>query len=199
MKVKNFLDYFDETVEYPTDIAYNPMPWNVCWSYISSTFLNGFINYVNPISCYVVNRYTKESENISKRGVIIRNKGEYDWQKFKGTKKELIDLIVSEEKEMSHTDLSCFGDDIIVLAEIEDERNNKKGYNKFMFFWFDRDVSDCSIGRIKTEDYKEFLVESLGNWLAKEFGDNKKHEEKCGDESGFHKLPLSFFKGWVKF
>ena len=68
-----------------------------------------------------------------------------------------------------------------------------------MFFWFDMDVSDCSIGRIKTEDYKGFVVKSLENWLIEEFRNNKNHEEVHEDENGFHKLPLSFIKGWVKF
>lgn len=193
---KEFWDYFDDTVEYPKDIVYNPIPWNVAWTYISSTFLNGFVNYVNPIACYVVNRYVKETEDITENNVSIKKIGDNNWHKFTGTKKELIDAIVSGEVEFYHTDLSCFGDDIIILAEIEDERNNEKGKNKFMFFWFDMDVSDCSIGRIKTDDYKEFVVESLENWLTKEF---KNHEELHEDENGFHKLPLSFMKGWVKF
>lgn len=197
MENKKIWDYFDDVVEYPKDVAYNPVPYNVGWTYISATFLNGFINYVNPIACYVVNRYTKENADISERNISVRNDG--SWEKFNGTKKELIDLIVSGEKEMYHTDLSCFDDDVIILAEIEDERNNEKGLNKFMFFWFDMDVSNCSIGRIKTEDYKEFVIEALENWLIEEFRNNKNHEEIHEDENGFHKLPLSFIKGWVKF
>lgn len=192
-KKENIWDYFDDTVEYPKDIAYNPIPWNVVWTYISSTFLNGFVNYVNPIACYVVNRYTKEDDKLDFNNLLESG------ERFNGTKKELIDNIISGNYKPYHTDLSCFEDDIIILAEIKDDRNNEKGVNKFMFFWFDMDVSDCSIGRIKTEDYKEFVVESLENWLTKEFKENKNHEENHEDENGFHKLPLSFLKGWLKF
>lgn len=200
-KIKSEIwDYFEDVIEYPQDVAYKPIPWNVAWNYISSTFLNGFINYVNPIACYVLNRYKQENEDISCRNISVCDRGGFgNWYKFKGTKKQLIDDIISGEKELYHTDLSCFGDDIIVLAEIEDERNNEKGQNKFMFFWFDMDVSDCSIGRIKTDDDEGFVVNSLENWLIKEFKNNSNHESDHSDGNGFYKLPNSFLKGWVKF
>lgn len=200
-KKKEIWDYFEDVIEYPKDIAYNPIPWNIAWTYISSTFLNGFINYIEPIACYVVNRYTQENEDISDREVNVCDAGKFgNWDKFTGTKKELIDAIISGNKEVYHTKLNCFADDIIILAKIEDEFNNEKSQNKFMFFWFDMDVSDCSIGRIKTEDYEGFVIEALENWLQKEFKENRNHETEHNESSpGFYKLPLSFLKGWVSF
>lgn len=198
-KKKQIWDYFEDNIEFPKDVAYNPIPWNVAWTYISSTFLNGFINYVEPLACYVVNRYTKETEDISDRDISICDRGSSKWHKWNGTKIELINSIISGNKEMYHTKLNCFGDDIIILAKIEDEFNNEKGKNKFMFFWFDMDVSDCSIGRIKTEDNEEIVIEALENWLTENFKNNKSHESEHEDENGFHKLPLTFLKGWISF
>jgi len=193
MKTKKIWDYFDNNIEYPHDVAENPIPYGDVWTYISSTFLNGFVNYMTPICCYVVNRYTREDEDISDRNVSVCNKGKFgNWEKFKGTKKELIDLIVSGEKEMYHTELNCFHDDIIIVGEI--------GEGKYMFFWFDCDVSDCSIGRFKTLDTKEEIIASVENWLEEEFVSNKDHEEVHDENSaGYHKLPLSFIRGWVSF
>lgn len=54
---KTIFDYFIDVVDYPTEIVHNPIPYGTMWNYISSTFLNGVINYVKPISCYVIDRY----------------------------------------------------------------------------------------------------------------------------------------------
>ena len=198
-KDKKIWDYFDDTIEYPHNIVDNPIPYGEVWTYISSTFLNGFINYTKPFGCYVINRYTKESDDISDRNTTICNKGQFGkWHKFKGTKKELIDLITSGEKEVYHTEMSCFGDDIIVIGEVGDDYSENNG--KYIFFWFDMDCSDCSIGKFKTSDSKEEILESVENWLKEDFMKNKNHEELHDENSsGYHKLPLSFIKGWVKF
>jgi hypothetical protein len=196
---KKIWDYFEDNIEYPKNIADNPIPYGEVWTYVSSTFLNGFINYVKPIGCYVVNRYTEETEDISDREVSICDKGKFgNWHKFSGTKKGLIDLIVSEEKEVYHTRLNCFADDIIILAKIETESDEE---NKYIFFWFDSDVSDCSIGKFKTNDSQEEILNSIENWLKETYADDKTGHEASHDElsSGYHKLPLSFLQGWISY
>jgi hypothetical protein len=199
MKNKKIWDYFDEHIDYPNNIVDNPIPYGTLWSYISSTFLNGFINYVNPVGCYVVNRYTEETADVTDRNVSVCDKGKFgNWHKFEGTKLELINTIVSGEKEVYHTKLNCFGDDIIIIAKIENELDEE---NKYIFFWFDCDVSDCSIGKFITDDSQELILNSVENWLKETYVDNKTGHETLHDEesSGYHKLPLSFIKGWVSF
>jgi len=194
---KKIWGYFDDQVEYPKKVVDNPIPYGVVWKYISSTFLNGIINYVNPISCYVINRYTKEDYLLTEDKVSVRNKGGFDdWYNFEGTKKELIDTIVDGEKiEMYHTDLSCFNDDLIIIARVNDKCDGK-----YIFFWFDMDVSDCCVGKFETKDSEEEIIQSVENWLTEDFVKNKNHEELHDeDSSGYHKLPLSFIRGWVKF
>lgn len=168
--IKTIMDYFDDEVEYPNDVALNPLPMNTFWSYISSTFLNGFINYVEPLKVYVLDRYeddkTDEVLNLSKQ---------------------------------YHTELSQFGDDIILLGKIE---NNDDDLNKFMFFWFDMDVSDCCIGRFETTDNNETVCEALLNWLEEKKLENKGeifNEDHDNGILGFHELPKSFINGWLSF
>jgi len=87
--MKTIMSYFDETVEYPQDIALNPVPMNTLWCYVSSTFLNGFINHVTPLKVFVLDRYEPDKT-----------------EKIKKLKRQI------------HTKLSQFGDDIIILSEI---------------------------------------------------------------------------------
>ena len=197
---KKIWDYFDDEVEFPKNIVDNPIPYGETWEYVSSTLLNAFINYVKPIACYVVNRYTKETDDITESKVSVCDKGKFgNWEKFEGTKKELIDSIVSGDKEMYHTDLSCFDDDIIIVARVEDEEFFENN-GKYIFFWFDMDGADCCIGKFKTDDSEENIIDSVENWLEEEFVKNKNHEATHDDNSsGYHKLPLSFIKGQVKF
>lgn len=98
-----------------------------------------------------------------------------------------------------HTKLSQFGDDIILLGKIE---NNSDDLNKFMFFWFDMDVSDCCIGRFETTDNNETVCEALLNWLEEKKLENKGEiftEDHDNGILGFHELPTSFINGLAYF
>jgi hypothetical protein len=197
-KTKKIWDYFEEKIEYSKDIAHNPIPYGTVWTNVSSTFLNGFINYVKPIACFIADRYT-DPDTLIGNDLSVCNKGEFQkWHKWEGTKKELIAKISSGEKEVYHTKLNCFEDDVIVLAEIESEEG-KKG--RYMFFWFDRDVSDCSIGKFETSDKKEDVIESVINWLDETKNENYIFQENT--ESGivnYKQIPADkLMKGWIKF
>jgi hypothetical protein len=101
---------------------------------------------------------------------------------------------IKKLKRQTHTKLSQFGDDIIILSEI--------GENTYMFFWFDMDVSDCYIGRFETTDSKDKVIDSLTNWLNKQKEENEGKEFYEGIDNGiwgYHELPLSFLEGWISF
>ncbi len=201
VKRKTIWNYFDDSIDYPKEVAHNPIPYGTVWCYISSTFLNGMINYVKPISCFVLDRYTADDENISDRNFTVCNKGEFGkWYKWEGTKKELIKVITSGEKEMYHVNMNCFGDDIALLAEIE--TNEEDGKGRYMFFWFDCDDSDCCIGKFETTDTKEDVIQSMRNWLDERKEENKVETVEEGYDNGivnYSELPISFLKGWLKF
>ena len=190
MKKKSIWDYFNEKIEYPKEVAHETLPYGTVWCYISSTFLNGMINYVKPISCFVVDRYTHDDEEVG------AGSSHFKWD---GSKRELIDAIIAGEKEIYHTYLNCFSDDIIILTKIE---TNKDDDGLYMFFWFDCDVSDCCIGKFKTKDKEEDVIQSVKNWLDDNKEDNKGLKILPNTDNGilnYTELPLSFLRGWIKF
>lgn len=173
------IKYFKHEIEYPNPIFSEILPDNILYSYISSTFLNGFINYIKPIKAYVIHRYLQPNEDISKNNVQYRDSN-WIWHNFKGTKQELIDRVKSNSIEFYHTDLHCFDDDLIILGR------NEEVSCQYIYFYFDSDVSDCEIGRFSTND----PIEKIGIEIEKRIINN---------ENTFEELPVNFIKGWVHF
>jgi len=104
---------------------------------------------------------------------------------------------------MYHTELNCFGDDIVILAGLDDMESASDDEEKtYIFFWFDSDVSDCSIGKFKTTDTREEVIQSLINWLEQQKEENKGKNIEDGFDNGichYTELPISFQSGWVSY
>lgn len=198
---KQIWDYFHSNVDYPKNMVHFPIPYGTMWAYISSTYLNGFINYVRPISVFVLDRYTPKDEDITDRKNNLYDAGGYKkYYNFVGTKGELIDKVVKETVKFTHTNLDCFGDDIIILAEVDNDETDCLG--RYIFFWFDYDVSDCCIGKFETVDTVEQVKESVLNWLNHNKEINKHYKIDGILDNGildYTELPLSFLNGWLKF
>lgn len=131
---------------------------------------NAFINYVKPIRVFVLDRYNDD-------------------------KTEQIKNL----KNNSNTNLREFGDDVIILAQIE---NYKVGINMYMLFWFDCDVSDCKIGRFETDDHHVLVEQSLVNYLDEMKKENEGHpffEFKDNGVLNYHEVPLTWLSGWLSF
>lgn len=168
MESKIIFDYFDDNIEYPKTIASDILPYGTLWEYVSFTLLNAFINHVDIIAGFVVDRYTKRDG-----------------------KAELIESSIKKEK---HANLRIFNDDVIVLGRIYS--------NKYMFFYFDYDVSDCMIGRFETDDDTEVIVQSIVNWLEECKVRNTGYTMTEHTESGridYMQLPYEFFIGWLSY
>lgn len=158
-----FDDYFPHAIEYPdpTEIDMTAKGWR--FDYISSTFLNGWINYVRPVRAFVVSRYDATS------------------------KSKLEEWIATPPHD---TQLGDLGDDVFILARDDDAR-------RLWFFWFDCDVSDCSIGCLDVDpgDHgaaEEAFVEYVGERGA----DFKIGYGGCGEAV---EIPLVCIRGWVQF
>lgn len=54
--------YFPEWIEFANPTTASLVP-GTCFSYVASTFLNGWINYVKIDRAYLVTRYAKHAEN----------------------------------------------------------------------------------------------------------------------------------------
>lgn len=159
--MSKFLDYFPYNEEYP-DVSGEILPLGGLWSYISKSFLNGFVNYSTPVKAFLMHRY-EPSYEVNRRVAESFNR-----------------------EKTTHTDLSWLDDDILILSRSKDL--------EWWFFWFDRDVSDCSIGRFSTNDDWDTVIKRFEYYVEerqKELG-YVDHKEKPLE------LDTSRMNGWIK-
>lgn len=169
--MKKFLDYMPYSMEYPDPTQIDMFNSNWLMSYISHSFLNGWINYTKPISAFVINRYREADE-------------------FRVKIKEW------ETTKMHHSNLNFFGDDVLILAKTRLEKYYKYKYIEeyrpsYWFFWFDQDVSDCEIGRFETSDSESDVIESFKHYLTW-LGDD-------GVFKNSYELKTDKLNGWMEF
>ena len=88
------LEYFDEDIEYPEEIAEKGVPNNTIYTYVSTSFLNGYINYVEPMFAIMIERYV-----------------DLDTPKVRG--------FLELQKWAPHTTYDSSPDDVWVIAETE--------------------------------------------------------------------------------
>lgn len=215
-----FLQYFENVEQYPRKISIDILPWNELWTYVSEAILNAFINYVDIVDAYLMHRYNHPNDILDLEMTVYTTSYWSDPVKVNPqTKKEFYNLC-TEKGRAFHTKLSCFDDDVIILAQPKMENKGKvkkyvdvvkngkyttllleeddiSNYNLFFFFWFDMDNSDCCIGRFLTK----FPIETVRN-------DFKSYcFERCGRLSNGYLneelepwyLPNHFFEDWLKF
>lgn len=186
--MKDFRNYFDETEEYPCNIALHPLPLGMEYLYVTTTFLNGFINYVKPIKAFVLGRYRTWDEQLEHTISVQEPPGSRNWvQRECKSKNELFDALTVPEAVM-HVKLDVdFQDDVLILAragKIDDQVC-------YYFFWFDRDCSDSCIGRFITEDPESEVIASFTQYI------NGTLKEDA-NEHGAREIPLHYFKGWLE-
>jgi len=189
MEINSFTDYFTDNIEYPSDIAINPLPIGKEYIYVSSTFLNGFINYVTPIKAFVLGRYHKWDEPIDHTVTIQDPPGSFNWVEKKcKTKDELYNsLIVSDAVYHVGVD-NDFQDDVLILAKAGQVDGEGECY---FFFWYDRDCSDCCIGRFISQDLELDIINRFTKYINKELAGNNYNAH------GAKEIPLNYFKGWI--
>lgn len=91
--MSDFSDRFDASIDYPNLTGQAALlPLGVLHCYVSSTFLNGWINYVTPVRAYLRTRY--QTHEVNER-----------------------DVAAFRESKHVHADLgTMFSDDIDILA-----------------------------------------------------------------------------------
>jgi len=180
-----FLDYFTDNIEYPNNVALDPIPIGILWSYISSTFLNGFINYVTIVKAFVLGRYYAWDEEINYTISVMDPPGSFNWTEKKcKTKDDLYQELV-KKKAVFHVNPDYdFQDDVVILAKA----GNTEAGICYFYFWYDMDCSDCCIGRFITDDNEENVITSFYDYVTKdlkEFGSN---------DHGARGIPLHYFQ-----
>lgn len=159
--MRKFMDYFQSQEEYPEPTE-SMLCLGLWYEYISNSFLDGWINYVELKEGRLLTRYQERDENLKAA------------EKF------------NEAKEY-HTRLGeQLGDDVLILARSK----TKQGIESHWWaFWFDRDSSDCCIGRFETTDSDEDVIASF-----------IKYADECSAEHSQTtsiKLEPKAFRGWI--
>jgi hypothetical protein len=133
----NFFDLFDNSYEYPDNLAETGVPNHTLFEYVSNTYLNGLINYVDPFFVCVISRYK-------------------DWSKEKIDFKKW-DKIASEY----HTDYSGIiqDDDIILLAESD----NSYWYFYADGDVSDCEIGRIAKNKISKKKLKKMLIDFINN------------------------------------
>lgn len=166
--------YFDDIIEYPKNVIDNPIPYGVCWQYISDALLNGFINYSTPIVCFIIDLYKDRDELLDDEpGTVVRTKQQY------------IDYIKSRPDTTSN--LGLFGDDIVIISKVGRGLAEPNDFteNSYIFFWFSRG-GDSNIGKFKTTDAEETIISALRNGL-----DGLVEANHMGCINGYTELPIA--------
>lgn len=191
------MKYFTDTVDYPKEIALNILPMDTLWCYISSTFLDGFINYVKVHKAVLLNRYEDWDAklDLSEHEIVSINSnatgGGFKWENAKGTTKNELFHELTKLDAVYHPKMKDLQDDVLILAKvgaIEDQ-------NVWMLFWFDLDCSDCCIGRFSTTDSEEEVTAEFLEY-ARTQGERLSREYK-GCKEFYREIPNHYFRGWL--
>lgn len=184
--MKQFEEYFCDTIEYP-NIGVEILPMNINYVYVSNTFLNGFINYTTPIKAFVLGRYHDWNDALHDGHTIsvMVPPGSYNWLKINcKTKEELYQhLIVPNSVRHSKLDRD-FQDDVVILAKSKETESDEWCY---FYYWYDRDCSDCCIGRFQTVDEESVVLEKFESYC---------NNLPC-NSYGCKEIPLHYFQGWL--
>ena len=132
--------------EYPSDqiAEFGGIPLDVSYDYVSDQFLYGLINYGKNHRAYLMCRYGLNNEH--QTGV-----SDADYVPTEDEYKKFIDnKILSRNSRLD-------GDDWLVMYETP---------NSFIFMWFDRDVSDCSVERWDKDTCAKLGINTIEDFEA---------------------------------
>lgn len=178
------MDFFHTEIKYRNPSFGEILPFGVLWTYIDSTFLNAFINYVSPVCCFALDQYHHPHTEVTAKCWDLQGKQIV----FSGAKIELIRNIQESVFRFMHTELSMFKDTCVLIGKIPNGTVTNLG--EYIFFWFDPDVSDCKIGRFQHKEETKIMKE-----LKIELETLRRQE----DITGYYQLPTNYLRGWVKF
>ena len=167
--IPDFKSFFDSVVEYPKDVAYNPLPIGTHYTRVSDSILNGFINYVDIKRAWCLNRYLSLDAEYDNNLKLCHPKNSIKWLPVvdiighKPTKREVLALL-NEKGRTFHSKLDCdFQDDVLILSKA---KNDDDSDTVWVYFWYDRDCSDCCIGRFVTTLHDQLVLDSFDTYAA---------------------------------
>lgn len=169
-KIEDILLY--NTIGFPSIDDLTNMPSDSMFEYINSTYCNGIVNLIKNKSAFMIARYTIE-ENVDCYSFELNDDDDCLSHYFKN-----IDEIKNiSDADWFHTNYRKFcEDDVIITGESE---------SYYYFIWFDNDVSDCSVAKLKKEHFNsisEFEMETV----------------KYFNHIGYKINPIRKPNGWIK-
>lgn len=136
MRYKDINLYLDEYSGGDVVAQFGGIPPNCNIEYISVSFLDGIVNYLDNRRAFMMNRYGLSDYP------ALANNGEV-------TQRECYRKAANEIAEMPHSELLTY-DDVLLFGETE---------NSFYYLWYDNDVSDCCIQRVSKETFPTLTLD----------------------------------------
>lgn len=140
-----FRELFPNEEQYPENIAERGVPQDTYFQYVSHTFLDGIINYTEVCKGWLVitsgsgstaDHYSDDVAEIEHLSAVYNHQWHSTFSIFAHTKAYV---------------------KVVILASTE---------NSHWFFYYDPDVSDCSIGRCNKERVSdEQFAKGMYDWL----------------------------------
>ncbi len=171
-----FLDW----EEYPSnEELMEGLKEDIMYAYVSTTYLNGFINYVDIIGAYMTRRYKELEKDKSDK-----NPNDLSWE-------ESCKLI--DNNTDFHTNVSDCNkyDDIHILAKCGDY---------YYYFWSDCDCSDSCIGKFsksRFESEKQTLLSFKEEIFSFNIWDSDESYVREHEDEYLKFVPKEFFTGWI--
>lgn len=146
--------YLPDAVEYPGGSLFDGMEWGVLYKYVNNWLVQGALCLAGRAS----------------RAWLLERYDAFDPANYAEIERK------STENSCRWINWSEFDDDVIVLARGD-------GAGEWWLFWFDQDVSDCRLGRFKSDDDLDTISAAIEQWI-----DSKTDHAKAGvvrsDDSG---------------
>lgn len=144
--MKDLMDYFNESIFYPGTLILNEgLKENILYEYVSSDFINVLVNFKDKITaCAMIDRYSEESDD-----------DDISWEE----KCSNVDKVLESEYHSNFQ--GCNFNDIILLTEVD---------KYYVFYYSDRDVSDCMVGKISKENIEseKEIIDAFYNFASKD-------------------------------
>ena len=178
--------YFHKSEMYPAAKLTDILPEGVVWDYVSTSLLNGLVNYARHIRGWCLERYHKWEDELKDGDNIVNVREKGEWVKKKVLNYGELFNAATQPDAIAHANFSeHFKQDVVLLSKAENDPT------LYVYFWFDHDKSDSCIGRFRSGDPKEEIIKAFDEHcavLGGGYGTQIRHRE----------IPLHYLCcGWI--
>lgn len=199
MPLENAMKYFVTGIEHP-NVCGEILPFGTLYTEMASPFLDGFVNHYAPLKAFCfcthagweakLNGGTGFMLKISNRippnkilGMHLPDPMDYwiDWKTYRFENKENLFKTITLRQALHHMKMHYFQDEVVILS------HSLTSPGEYAFFRYDSGGPHCCLGRFRTENTKEEVIQEFDSFVQREDG---------GDA---REIPLHAFCGWLSF